>query len=222
MRTLCLFGMMACLLSFRLSAQDVVYLNDQTNVVGTLADITPEKVSLRVAKGESTIKFSYGADKVAAVVNQRGRFLCMNQLAGMPADERSRLISQFMTGTDSPAHDIIIRAIPSEVIYGKVSYAQGDVVNYTTLDGAPSSLPKSDLVGIFYSSGKHELFADAMFLCDKPNLLANEPTSVSAGSPKSVAKDEPVAAAPKPKQPAPANEPDSPKAAAQPAPTCCN
>lgn len=175
MRTLYLLVVSTCLLSIQSSAQDVVYLNDQTNVVGTLADITTEKVSLRVAKGESTIKFSYGADKVAAVVNQQGRFLCMSQLAAMPADERDRLISRFMSGADSPKYDIIIRAIPSEVIYGKVSYAQGDVVNYTTLDGAASSLPKTDLVGIFYQNGKHELFADAMFLCDKPNLLANEP-----------------------------------------------
>lgn len=175
-------------------AQDVVYLNDQTNVVGTLAEITAEKVSLRVAKGESMVKFSYGADKVAAVVNQRGRFLCLNQLQAMPTDDRDRMISQFMTGTDFPKYDIIIRAIPSEVIYGNVSYSQGDAVNYTTLDGAASSLPKSDLVGILYKSGKHDLFADAMFLCDKPNLLANEP---GAGTP-APASQAPVAT-PEPK-----------------------
>ncbi len=181
-------------------AQDVVYLNDQTNLTGTVAEITAEKVSLRVAKGESTIKFSYGADKVAAVVNQRGRFLCMNQLSALPADERDRLISQFMTGTDFPAHDIIIRAIPSEVIYGKVSYAQGDAVNYTTLDGAASSLAKSDLAGIFYSNGKHELFADASFLCDKPNLLASEPVAGSGTTaPAPPATEQPAPAEPKPK-----------------------
>ncbi|GAB3504515.1 hypothetical protein GCM10027341_34930 [Spirosoma knui] len=162
--------------SSQMQAQDVVYLNDQTNVAGTLSEITPDKVSLRVAKGESTIKFSYGSDKVAAVVNQWGRFLCMNQLQSLTAAERDQRISQFLTGGNSPKYDIIIRAIPSEVIYGNVSYAQGDVVNYTTLDGAASSLPKTDLVGIFYHTGKHELFSDASFLCDKTDLLANEPT----------------------------------------------
>ncbi|GAB4025610.1 hypothetical protein [Spirosoma koreense] len=173
-------------------AQDVVYLNDQTNVTGTLAEITPEKVSLRVAKGESMIKFSYGADKVAAVVNQRGRFLCLSQLQALPADERDRLISQFMTGTSLPKYDIIVQAIPPGVIYGKVAYAQGDVVNYTTVDGAASSLPKSDLVGIFYQTGKHELFTDATFLCDK-NIVVNEPGPAAAPAPTAPTAPEPKA-----------------------------
>ncbi|MCX6214603.1 hypothetical protein [Spirosoma sp.] len=175
MKQLCTLFLLCWLGAHLAQAQDVVYLTDLTNAVGTLAEITPEKVTLRVAKGESTVRFSYGADKVIAVVNHRGRFLCMNQLLAQPASQRDQRIDQFMNGTDSPPCDIIIRAIPAEVIYGKVAYAQGDVVNYTTLDGAASSLPKSDLVGIFYQSGKHELIADATFLCDNPNLLADEP-----------------------------------------------
>ncbi|MBD2751843.1 hypothetical protein [Spirosoma validum] len=171
---LAIYGLTACLGW----AQDVVYLSDQTKVAGTLADITSEKVTLRVPKGEATIKFSYGVDRVVAVVNQRGRFLCMQYVLALPGDERDRLIQQFLTNTSQPASDAIIRRNPSEAIYGKVSYDQGDVVNYTTADGTAASLPKSDVVAIFYSTGKHELFADAPTLCDNPTLLRNEPNPV--------------------------------------------
>ncbi len=173
-------------------AQSIVYLNDQTKVAGELIELTPEKVSLKVPKGSSTVKFSYGADRVVATVSRYGRLLCMNYLLTQTDDERARLISEFMADTSRPAQDIIIRLSPLEAIYGEVSYDQGEVVNYSTpFDGTLASLPKTKVAAIFYRNGKHEFFTDALVLCDNPDLLRDRSRSQSGTPPVAVAEPKP-------------------------------
>ena len=183
-------------------AQDVVYLTDQTKMAGEVVSVSPEKVTLRVPKGEATIKFSYGVERVVAVVNQRGQYLCMPYVLGLPEADRDRLIQLFLSGTGQPASDVIIQLNPAQAIYGNVSYDQGDVVNYTTPNGAAATLPRSNVVAIFYKTGKHELLADAPTLCDNPALLPQEtaPAVAVANSPTA----EPAPAA----EPAPTAKPD--------------
>ena len=58
MRHLILLCLLTVAVYLPVCAQDVVYLNDQTSVTGTLAEVSAEKVTLRVAKGQSMVKFS--------------------------------------------------------------------------------------------------------------------------------------------------------------------
>ena len=195
-----LYSLLLVMVSWAAQGQDVVYLTNQARLEGTLTELSAEKVSVRVAKGESSVKFTYGADKVIVVVNGRGKFVCMDQLAAMPTDKRNRFLTQFMDPRDVPTYDMLIRNNPATVTYGKVSAATGDVITFTPHNGTTVRIPKADLIGIFYQNGSHLLVAQPSVLCDKIDLLGGPPPAVAAAStpppappaPKPVAKPAPV------------------------------
>lgn len=197
-------------------AQDVLYLTDQTQVQGKLISLSNERVSIDIKKGESFVKFTYGADRALLIVNQRGRFVCLDQLWYMPADKRTKFIDQFMLAKDPLAHDMLIRDRPTEVVYGTIKSNQGTAITYTTLKGKSASLPKTELIAVFYKNGKHELFTQASVLCDKIDQLGGTPPpAVAVAAPPAARHKEvppPPADRPAPK-PAPAPVVDPPKAA---------
>ncbi|MBO0933272.1 hypothetical protein [Fibrella aquatilis] len=175
-----LYSLLLVMLGGAAQAQDVVYLTNQARLEGTLTELSAEKVSVRVAKGESSVKFTYGADKVVVVVNARGKFVCMDQLAALPADRRNRFLAGFMDPRDLPTYDMVIRNNPVTVSYGKVSAATGDVITFTPHNGTTIRVPKADLIGIFYQNGTHLLVAPPTVLCDKIDLLGGPPPAVAA------------------------------------------
>ncbi|MEZ0540254.1 hypothetical protein [Fibrella arboris] len=207
------YATLLCLgLSTWTMAQDVLYLADQTHVEGKLISLSHERISVDVKKGESTVKFTYGADRVLVIVNRRGRFVCLDQLWYMPADKRTRFIDQFMSGKEPLTHDMLIRNRPAEVIYGTIKSNQGTTITYTTLKGKSVSMPKSELIGVFYKNGKHELFAEAAVLCDKIDQLGGALPPAVASAPAAAKPKEtppPVVERQAPK-PAPAPEPPKP------------
>ena len=157
MKRIHFLGVAICALPGLGLAQDVLYLNDQSRVEGTLTDLSRERVSVLVNKGSSGVRFTFGADRVLLVVNRRGRFVCLDQLWFMPTDKRTRLVEQFMAGKEALSHDMLIRDNPVQVLYGKITAASGSGLTYLPLNGPPTHVPKANLIGVFYKSGKHEL-----------------------------------------------------------------
>ncbi|MEZ0607731.1 hypothetical protein ACAW74_04395 [Fibrella sp. WM1] len=214
----CAVGLLLLLaLSAPTLAQDVLYLSDQSRLEGTLTELTHERISMQVNKGGSKVKFTFGADRVLAVVNRRARFVCLDQLWFMPTDKRNQLIEQFRRASEGLSHDLIIRDNPVQVIYGKITAAKGSIVSFKPLNGPVTGVPRADLIGLFYASGKHELIARASVLCDKIDQMGGTfpPATPAAVSPKAT----PVTAAPAQPRPNQRATPPAAATAAPPTPT---
>ncbi|GAB3926002.1 hypothetical protein [Larkinella terrae] len=161
------------LLAGNLRAQHTVYLTDQTRVEGKITEITDEKVGIQVAKGQSSVKYSYKLDRVQLLFNQTGSYLCPTELGALLPGERSRRITDFMadtSATDPDRPDVILKK-SSDLIVARISNENQETIDYQTIDGKTASISKTEVAAVIYRDGRHAVLAEAALLCDHHQLV---------------------------------------------------
>lgn len=198
------------------TAQDAVYLTDPTTVEGTIVEITEAKVAVRVPKGESSVKFSYKPERVLALTNQRGQWLCMAEWLALGPEERTKATDAFLDTTpESIAYDVIVKRTPLQVMPVLISYESDEVINYQTPSGGAASIAKADVAAVFRRQGAPTLTAaDVDAVCQNAAAIRQALRTKASNPDLAEAPSRPTTGAvTRPLEPAPASS--SPGAALQ-------
>ena len=136
---------------------EIIYLSNGTPINGKLMAIDDDKVQFSM--GESTVK-TYFQDKVAIAFNNLGSYLVISQISKDKSISQKQ-ITDFYSQTDPSkiGVDIIIKAVPFEVIPCSIKYAK-DVFNYQTATGNSASINRDNVLAVILKDGSHEIIRD--------------------------------------------------------------
>ena len=189
-----------------LYAQDAIYTANGNRLPDArITDLTDERLMFTVQQADKLTTHSFQRDNVL-VAFRNGNFLVIKNLSSDLAQAKQEL-QVFQTTTVWADKDYLLRAIPFEVIPAKISYENDAIVNYLTSTGKSASIPKGELIAIFYSDGRHALIRDPV---DAVPFLAKMPIPFGSST-KAIGTS-----APQPATPIPTAQPISPSAAQMP------
>lgn len=169
---------------------DIIYLANGTPINGKLLAIDDDKVQFSM--GESTIK-TYFQDKVAIAFNNLGNYLVVSQISkDKPVSQKQ--ISDFYSQTDATkiGYDIIIKAVPFEIIPCTIKYAK-DAFNYQTTTGNSASINRDNVLAVVLKDGSHEIIRDIPQVLP---ILAENSEKVDNLRAKATSKTAPVSTKP--------------------------
>ncbi|NEU67406.1 hypothetical protein [Spirosoma agri] len=184
-------------LTSALYAQDAIYTANGNRLDNArITDLTDDRITFTVQQSDKLNTHSFQRTNVL-VAFVKGNFLLIDKLNPDLALAKQEL-QTFLTTTVWKDKDYLLRAVPFEVIPGKISYENDAVVNYLRSDGKSASISKGELIAIFHSDGRHNLIRDA-----------SEATPLLVGVKELIntATTQPVAAQPQVKAPTPAPVP---------------
>jgi hypothetical protein len=173
-----------------LRAQDILYLDDLSVVKGTLTEVTPEKIGIRVPKGEASVKYSYKSERIVLALNGRGQFLCGAELAAGTPEAGAAFLAG--TGPGWP-QDLLLRRNPTAVLRGQLSGEAADQLTFTPTGGTAQIISRDDVAALFRQAGGATVEpADAGLVCEYAAELRAAPAPTAAP----VAASAPAEAAP--------------------------
>ena len=170
-----------------LYAQDAIYTANGNRLPDArITDLTDERLMFTVQQADKLTTHSFQRDNVL-VAFRKGNFLVIKNLSPDLAQAKQEL-QVFQTTTVWADKDYLLRAIPFEVIPAKISYENDAIVNYLTSTGKSASIPKGELIAIFYSDGRHALIRDPVdavpFLAKMPIPFGSSTKTIGTSAPQ--------------------------------------
>ncbi|MGF7217440.1 hypothetical protein GGR92_003614 [Spirosoma lacussanchae] len=186
-----------------LSAQDAIYTANGNRISDAqLTGITEDKVSFTVQRDGKASTFNFQRANVLFAFSRTGNFLVINDLSSDLTKAQQQLSEYLSAPVRAGGREYLIRAVPLTVIPATIAYESDAIVNYKTTEGKSASIPKSELVGILYQDGRHQLLREAAEIAPllkdiggqiKGETLAAKPQAPTASSPESLPTPSPTA-----------------------------
>ena len=146
---------------------DVIYFANGTIRQGRIETADADKFGTVLDNGG---RYNALRDKFLLFFSKSGKYLVAKAIESDVARAQAQIGELYAERTDTVAyHDILVRAVPREVIPCTIRNVLENAVNYLTLDGKSGSVNKDNLLAMIRSDGSHELPGN---LDDTANILS--------------------------------------------------
>lgn len=165
-------GLLVASTSFAQS-REYLYWVTGNKVEGRIVSVEDEDKLKTLLENGST--FYGGRDKILIAFNKAGSFLVVKDIS-TDANQAQRQIEAFYKEAEAPknANDILLKAIPREVIACSIKNELEGAVNYLTTDGNPASINKDNLFAIIRRDGTHEVIRDVTEVVDNLSSMSDD------------------------------------------------
>jgi hypothetical protein len=181
-----------------LYAQFTVYfVNGNKFTAQTIESYQEGYFKMQVKRGESVIINTHHRDRIPLIV-KGAAYLVVSSLNNLSDADATQQVNNFLNASViAPKADLIIKALPTEVILANISTENDDIINYVNESGQSASISKNEIVAIIRKDGSHAIlkeFVEAASLLgsvkNTVDQLANQP--IPAPQPTPVPQPDPT------------------------------
>lgn len=113
-----------------------------------------------VRHGDNVITNNRHRDNFALFV-RGASYLVVGSLNNMTDAEAMQQVTAFMNApTVIPKADLIIKALPTEVIVANISTESEDIINYVNESGNSASINKNEIIAVIRKDGTHDILKE--------------------------------------------------------------
>lgn len=151
-----------------LYAQFTVYfVNGNKFTAQTIESYQEGYFKMQVKRGESVIINTHHRDRIPLIV-KGAAYLVVSSLNNLSDADATQQVNNFLNApVIAPKADLIVKALPTEVILANISTENDDIINYVNESGQSASIHKNEIVAVIRKDGSHEIlkeFAEAASL----------------------------------------------------------
>lgn len=156
-----LFILIFSVSTFCFAQKETIYTVNGSSIEGRIVSVEggeDGKVKTVIDGG----KLYYGGrDKILIAFNKIGNYITIRDISTDDVQAQKQIDSFYSESLDNiKINDVLIKAIPQEIIACTISNELEEVINYVTIDGKPASINKNNLIGIIRKNGSHWLNPD--------------------------------------------------------------
>lgn len=144
-----------------LHAQFTVYfVNGNKITAQTIESYQEGRFKMLVRHGDNVITNNRHRDNFALFV-RGASYLVVGSLNNMTDAEAMQQVTAFMNApTVIPKADLIIKALPTEVIVANISTESEDIINYVNESGNSASINKNEIIAVIRKDGTHDILKE--------------------------------------------------------------
>jgi len=196
MRNIFLFMLLT--IASPLYAQFTVYfVNGNKITAQTIESYQEGRFKMQVKRDDNVTTNTRHRDGIALII-KGATYLVVSSLNNLSDADATQQVNTFLnTPVFAPKADLIIKALPTEVILANISTENDDIINYVNESGQSASISKNEIVAIIRKDGSHAIlkeFVEAASLLgsvkNTVDQLANQP--IPAPQPTPVPQPDPT------------------------------
>lgn len=181
-----------------LYAQFTVYfVNGNKITAQTIESYQEGRFKMQVKRDDNVTTNTRHRDGIALII-KGATYLVVSSLNNLSDADATQQVNTFLnTPVFAPKADLIIKALPTEVILANISTENDDIINYVNESGQSASISKNEIVAIIRKDGSHAIlkeFVEAASLLgsvkNTVDQLANQP--IPAPQPTPVPQPDPT------------------------------